>query len=200
MTKIQKFLRLFKLTASTETPISTQLSYQDIEEYNLKPFDLKYPFISDGHFTCIPLSDYNLDVAYKYLKEVNNFIMPFSKYFDNAKLPTKISTEHFNQHAFPMSHLRLTPYTKSNRKCKYPFYLWLEYYGHYGFEYLYKIYFDANGTIKKCDLNFSGNPSSRTSYRIQIRYDGHKNYVRRIDKTLYIEPYGTHTTYMHDEQ
>ena len=38
------------------------------------------------------------------------------------------------------------------------------------------------------------------SYQIQLRNDGIENYVRRIDRTSYIEPYGTTTLYIDDKR
>lgn len=175
------------------------ITFQDIAEYDMKPFDLKQPLISDGHFVCIALNGYNLNKAYEYLADVNNLIKPFSKYYNDAVLPNKITIERILERELPVSHLRLTPYTSTKKMSKYPLCLWLQYYGYYGFEYLYRFYFDQNGEIKKCDLSFCGNASERTSYQIQIRNDGTKNYIRRIDKTLYKEPYGTHILYMYDE-
>ena len=65
--------------------------------------------------------------------------------------------------------------------------------------YLYKLYFDQTGDFKKGDLSFT-NEKSTMSYQIQIRNDGNENYVRRIDKTLYIEPYGTTILYYINDQ
>lgn len=226
MTIIQKILDLFKLpdtsdtvssvhtvTSYTPTPKMEQyykreqikkennlnITYQDMVIYDMKPFDLKQPLISDGNFVCIELNDYNLNKAYEYLRYVNNLIKPFSKYYDNAVLPSKITIDYIFQGKLPASYIKLTPYTSTRKKSKYPFHLWLQYYGYYGFEYLYRLYFNQNGEIKKCDLSFNGKASERVSYQIQIRNAGSKNYVRRIDKTLYQEPYGTHTTYMYNE-
>uniref|UniRef100_UPI000FF04FE6 hypothetical protein n=1 Tax=Roseburia sp. AM23-20 TaxID=2292066 RepID=UPI000FF04FE6 len=42
--------------------------------------------------------------------------------------------------------------------------------------------------------------NATVSYQIQIRNDGNENYVRRIDKTLYIEPYGTTILYIDDQR
>ena len=65
--------------------------------------------------------------------------------------------------------------------------------------YLYRLYFDQNGTFKKGDLSFN-NKRENASFQIQIRNDGFENYVRRIDRTLYIEPYGTTTLYIDDKR
>ena len=179
--------------------INLAIIYQDITEYDMKPFDLKQPLISDGNFVCIELNGENLNKAYTYLRNANNFISPFSQYFENAILPTQITTDYIFDGKLPVSHLRLTPYTSTKKKCKYPFYLWLQYFGDYGYEYLYRLYFGQDGEIKKCDLSFHGKPDERASYQIQVRNDGAQNYVRRIDKTLYKEPYGTHILYIYDE-
>lgn len=216
MTIIQKILDMLKLSddkqnsgnhkmeqyykrESLKKEFNLAITYQDIAEYNMNPFDLKQPLISDGNFICIGLDGYNLNIAYAYLKDINNFIKPFSKYWRNTPLPSQITTDCIFDGKLPISHLRLTPYTATKKKSKYPFYLWLQYYGSYGYEYLYRLYFDQNGEIKKCALLFHGNNTERTSYQIQIRNDGTKNYVRRIDKTIYKEPYGTHIIYMYDE-
>lgn len=165
----------------------------------MKPFDLKQPFINDGHFTCIALSDHNLDLAYHYLQITNELIQPFHKYYPSTALPTGIKTDYLYEKELPISHLRLTPYTSTKRKCKYPFYLWLQDFGDYGYMYLYRLYFDQNGTFKKGDLLFN-NKRKNASFQIQIRNDGFENYVRRIDRTLYIEPYGTTTLYIDDKR
>lgn len=223
---MQKILHLFKLpdTASSATTVQStaastytpnpkmeqyykreahkkennlNITYQDVAIYDMNPFDLKSPFISDENFVCIALSDHNLDLAYNYLHAANNLIKPFQKYYKDSILPNRLKTDTVYNRKPPVSHLRLTPYTSTMRKCKYPFYLWLQDFDNHGYMYLYKLYFDQNGDWKKGDLSFNSN-NSTISYQFQIRNDGHENYVRRIDKTLYREPYGTTTLYMDD--
>lgn len=228
MSIMQKILDLFKLpdainsvssvqiaTTSTYTPNpkmeqyykrevrkkenNLNITYQDVAIYDMKPFDLKQPFISDEHFTCICLDTYNLDKAYEYLRNANTLIKPFYKYFKGTILPNIIDTNYAIGSNLPVSHLRLTPYTSTMRKCKYPFYLWLSSHGNHGDFYLYKLYFDQTGDFKKGDLSFTSK-SATVSYQIQIRNDGNENYIRRIDKTLYIEPYGTTILYIDDQR
>lgn len=226
MTIMQRILDLFKLPDTTRTTQSIprtvsytpspkteqyykresikkennlNITYQDVNCYDMKPFDLKQPFINDGHFTCIALSDHNLDLAYHYLQVTNELIQPFHKYYTGTSLPTGIKTDHLYEKRLPVSHLRLTPYTSTMRKCKYPFYLWLQDFGDHGYSYLYKLYFDQNGNFRKGDLSFNNNRAN-VSYQIQIRNDGYENYVRRLDKTLYVEPYGTSILYMDDRK
>lgn len=175
------------------------ITYQDVAIYDMNPFDLKSPFISDGNFVCIALSDHNLDLAYTYLHAANNLIKPFQKYYKDSILPNRLKTDTVYNRELPVSHLRLTPYTSTMRKCKYPFYLWLQDFDNHGYMYLYKLYFDQHGEWKKRDLSFNSN-NSTISYQFQIRNDGNENYVRRIDKTLYREPYGTTMLYMDDRK
>ena len=150
MTLMQKILHLFKLpditnfaatATSTYTPNpkmeqyyrreshkkenNLNITYQDVAIYDMNPFDLKSPFISDGNFVCIALSDHNLDLAYTYLHAANNLIKPFQKYYRDSILPNTLRTDTVYEGKLPTSHLRLTPYTSTMRKCKYPFYLWL---------------------------------------------------------------------------
>ena len=179
--------------------INRRISYQDISIYDKKPFDLKQPFIVDDHFTCISLSGSNLDLAYHYLQLVNEIIKPLHKYFKDITLPNKIKTDYLYNNVLPTSHLRLTPYTSTMRKCKYPFYLWLQDFDDYGYVYLYRLYFNQNGFFQKGDLSINGKHAT-ISYQIQIRNDGLKNYVRRIDKTLYTEPNGTVTVYINNQK
>lgn len=225
MTIIQKILNLFKLpdtsnstpSIHTVTPYAPNpkmeqyykreelkkennlnITYQDVAIYDMKPFDLKHQFIYE-HFTCICLDTYNLDKAYEYLHNANALIKPFYKYFKGTILPNTIDTNYAIGSNLPVSHLRLTPYTSTMRKCKYPFYLWLSSQGNHGNFYLYRLYFDQNGDFKKGDLSFTSK-NATVSYQIQIRNDGSENYVRRIDKTLYIEPYGTTILYIDDQR
>lgn len=227
MSIMQKILDLFKFPDATNSVASVQIAatstytpnpkmeqyykrearkkennlnitYQDVAIYDMKPFDLKHQFIYE-HFTCICLDTYNLDKAYEYLHNANALIKPFYKYFKGTLLPNKIDTNPAIGSNLPVSHLRLTPYTSTMRKCKYPFYLWLSSHGNHGDFYLYKLYFDQNGDFKKGDLSFTSK-NATVSYQIQIRNDGNENYVRRIDKTLYIEPYGTTILYIDDQR
>nr|DAJ23538.1 MAG TPA: hypothetical protein [Caudoviricetes sp.] len=227
MTIIQKILDLFKLpdtsnaassihTVASYTPNpkmeqyykreqikkenNSNITYQDMVIYDMKPFDLKQPFITDDHFTCIALNDYNLDMAYTYLHNANALIKPFHKHLKNAILPDTIDINYNTiVSKLPVSHLRLTPYTSTMRKCKYPFYLWLQYYGEHGDYYLYRLYFNQSGNFQKGDLSFTCKKAI-ISYQIQLRNDGIENYVRRIDRTSYIEPYGTTTLYIDDKR
>lgn len=150
MTLMQKILDLFKLpdtsnstpSAHTVTPYTPNskmeqyyrreahkkennlnITYQDVAIYDMNPFDLKSPFISDGNFVCIALSDHNLDLAYNYLHAANNLIKPFQKYYKDSILPNRLRTDTVYNRELPVSHLRLTPYTSTMRKCKYPLYL-----------------------------------------------------------------------------
>jgi hypothetical protein len=172
------------------------IRYKDVSKYDGKPFSLKKErFISDEHFTAIELKGKNYEKSLDILNEINKCIEPFSKYLDETKLPSAISTEYILNRKLPESHLRLTPYTASKSENELPFYLWLTYFGNYGNEYLYIIYFDQNGEIKKGDLSIHGNNGKRTSYQIQIRRTAETIYVKKIDKTLYEAPYGTKHVY-----
>ena len=140
MSIMQKALNLFKLpdttssattvqstAASTYTPNpkmeqyykreshkkenNLNITYQDVAIYDMNPFDLKAPFISDGNFVCIALSDHNLDLAYNYLHAANNLIKPFQKYYKDSILPNILKTDTVYNRELPVSHLRLTPYT-----------------------------------------------------------------------------------------
>lgn len=228
MSIMQKILDLFKLPDATNSVTSVQtaatstytpnpkmaqyykrearkkennlnITYQDVAIYDMKPFDLKSQFIPGEHFIYLTLDGYNLDIAYKYLHNANALIKPFYKYFKNTVLPNKIDTDYSIGTNLPVSHLRLTPYTSTMRKCKYPFYLWLSSHGNHGNFYLYRLYFDQDGDLKKGDLSFTSERAT-VSYQIQLRNDGSENYVRRIDRTLYIEPYGTTILYIDDQR
>ena len=228
MSIMQKILDLFKLPDTTGPAVTVQatspstytpnpkmeqyykreahkkennlnITYQDVAIYNMKPFDLNQPFISDGYFICIALSNHNLNLAYNYLHAANNLIKPFHKYYGGSVLPNNLRTDTVYERKLPISHLRLTPYTSTMHKCKYPFYLWLQDFDNHGYMFLYRLYFNQNGEWEKGDLSFNGN-NSTISYQFQIRNDGHENYVRRIDKTLYKEPYGTTTLYIDDRK
>lgn len=129
MSIMKKILNLFKLpdTASSATTVQStaastytpnpkmeqyykreahkkennlNITYQDVAIYDMNPFDLKSPFISDGNFVCISLSDHNLDLAYTYLHAANNLIKPFQKYYTEIR--------------FYPTHSEQTPYMKVN--------------------------------------------------------------------------------------
>lgn len=175
-----------------------QITYDDVECYDLTPFDLNKPFISDGHFTLIELEGENLEKAYGYLQMVHNILMPFKNLFESAIFPEKISTGYDfgdSKDHLPTSHLRLQPYTATKKENKYPFYLWLSFFGYYGTEYIYMIYFNQDGEIGKADLNLHGSNGTRLSYESKIRRNENGLYVMRINKTLYVEPYGTKIIY-----
>lgn len=175
-----------------------QITYEDVECYDLRPFDLNKPFISDGHFTAIELEGENLEKAYGYLQMVHNILMPFKNLFESAIFPEKISTGYDfgdSKDHLPTSHLRLQPYTATKKENKYPFYLWLSFFGYYGTEYIYMIYFNQEGEIGKADLNLHGSNGARLSYESKIRRNENGLYAMRINKTLYVESYGTKTIY-----
>lgn len=179
-----------------------QITYNDVECYNLSPFDLNKPFLSDGHFTAIALEGDNLEKAYCYLQKVHNVLSPFKYLFKNASFPEKIGTDYaFGnvENHLPVSHLRLSPYTATMKKNKYPFWLWLSYFRYYGAEYIYMIYFNQQGEIGKCDLSLHGSNGARLSYESKIRRNENGLYVMRINKTLYVEPYGTKIIYHYQD-
>lgn len=179
-----------------------QITYNDVECYDLRPFDLNKPFMSDGHFTAITLEGDNLEKAYGYLKVVNDILMPFKHLFENALFPDKIGTDYRfgrSDENLPVSHLRLSPYTATMKKNKYPFWLWLSYCNDFGSEYIYMIYFNQQGEIGKCDLSLHGCNDARISYESKIRRNENGLYVMRINKTLYVEPYGTKIIYHYHE-
>lgn len=168
------------------------ISYYDVEKYDMKPFDLNKKFITDGNFTAIELEGRNLDVAYQVLQFVNKMLIPYQKYYLRP-LPSKITTDYLFGRKLPHSHLRLNPYTYSHEDNAYPLLLWIAYSGHHGNEYLYRIYFDNNGEIGNCDLQFY-------NYTIQIRKKDGILYVRKISETLTQPPYGTRTLYIRDHE
>ena len=57
------------------------------------------------------------------------------------------------------------------------------------------IYFNQRGEIEKCDLSLHGSNGARFSYESKIRRNENGLYVMRINKTLYVEPYGTKIIY-----
>lgn len=174
------------------------ITYKDVECYDLRPFNLNKPFISDGHFTAIELDGENLEKAYGYLQKVHNILEPFKHLYTNAELPHKIETDYWiwnPENHLPISYLRLSPYTATMKNNKYPFWLWLSHCNDYGAEYIYVIYFNQNGEIGKCDLSLHGSNGTRLSYESKIRWNENGLYVMRINKTLYVEPYGTKIIY-----
>lgn len=171
------------------------ISYDDIKAYDMKPFDLKGTFISDGAFTAIELSGKNLDIAYGCLKEINRLLYPHEKLYEDTDFPEKISTEYELSGKLPISHLRLIPYTATMRKSKYPLCLWLSNVGYYGTEYIYAIYYDRDGNIGQCELSLHGFDGVGISYETKVRRNDYGLYILRISKTLYSPPYGTTTIY-----
>lgn len=179
-----------------------QITYQDMECYDLRPFELNKPFISDGHFTAIELDRENLEKAYQYLQAVHEILAPYNNLFENAIFPNKIGIGYDfgdKKDHLPTSHLRLQPYTATKKSNKYPFYLWLSLFGYYGTEYIYMIYFNQDGEIGKADLNLHGSNGARLSYESKIRRNENGLYVMRINKTLYVEPYGTKILYHYQD-
>lgn len=163
------------------------ISFGDVEIYDMKPFDLKKEFITDGNFTAIQLEGKNLSISYKILQSINKLLKPYNKYFDKP-LPTEITTDFLFNRKLPHSHLRLNPYTHSFEDNEFPLLLWLSYFGDYGNDYLYQIYFEQTGQIGKCDLQLY-------NYTIQIKKENGDLYVGEISKTLKEPPYGTVTLY-----
>lgn len=175
-----------------------QITYDDVECYDLRPFDLNKPFISDGHFVAVELEGENLEKAYRYLRTIHNILKPFKHLYINADLPCKIGTDYWiwsPENHLPISHLRLTPYTATMKNNKYPFCLWLSHCNDCGAEYIYMIYFNQDGEIGKADLNLHGSNGARLSYESKIRRNENGLYVMRINKTLYVEPYRTKIVY-----
>lgn len=164
------------------------ISYRDVEKYDMKPFDLNKTFITDGNFTAIELEGRNLDIAYQTLQFVNKMLIPYQKYYSKP-LPSKITTDYLFGRKLPHSHLRLNPYTYSHEDNESPLLLWIAYSGYYGNEYLYRIYFDRNGEIGNCDLQFY-------NYTVQIRKNDGNLYVKKISETLNQPPYGTRALYI----
>lgn len=174
------------------------ITYEDVECYDLRPFDLNKPFISDGHFTTIELEKDNLNKAYYYLQKIHDVLSPFRHLYENVIFPNKIGTDYgtwSSENHLPISHLRLTPYTATMKNNKYPFWLWLSHCNDYGAEYIYMIYFNQDGEIGKADLIFHGSNGARLSYESKIRRNKNGLYVMQINKTLYVKPYGTKIIY-----
>ncbi|MBD5556427.1 MAG: hypothetical protein HDQ95_14085 [Roseburia sp.] len=171
------------------------ITYEDVKGYDEKPFDLKGKFISDENFTTIELSGHNLEIAYEYLKEINFLLSPHKNLYEDAEFPEKISIEYDSNRKFPISHLRLMPYTATMKKSKYPLCLWLSSVGDYGTEYIYSVYFNREGDIGQCELSLHGSDGIGVSYETKIRRNQYGLYILRISKTLYSPPYGTTTIY-----
>ncbi len=179
------------------------ISYDDMKCYDLKPFDLKKPFISGGHFTAIALEGENLEKAYKYLNTIHEILSPFKHLYEKADFPNKIGIDYLfgcTDGHLPVSHLRLSPYTATMRNNKYPFWLWLSSCSEYGTEYIYMIYFNQDGEIGKADLSLHGFNGSRLSYESKIRRNENRLYVMRINETIYVEPYGTKILYHYQDE
>lgn len=200
---INELKHIFSNNEINDTPTPSEenkendirITYDDIKEYDNKPFDLNNQFISDGNFIAIKLFDRNLDIAYKYLREINDLISPYKYLYENVNFPKEISVDYLPNSMLPISHLRLNPYTETMKKKKYPLCLWLSNFGYYGVEYIYIIYFDIDGNIGKCDLSFHVMGESKVSYETKIRKNQNSLYVSKINKTLYSFPYGTKTIY-----
>lgn len=178
------------------------ITYEDVECYDLRPFDLNKPFMSDGHFMAIELEGENLEKAYGYLQEVHNILEPFKHLYENAEFPDKIGTDYWiwnPENHLPISHLRLSPYTATMKNNKYPFWLWLSHCNDCGAEYIYMIYFNQNGEIGKCDLSLHDSNGARISYESKIRRNKNGLYVMRINRTFYVEPYGTKIMYHYQD-
>lgn len=173
---------------NTEKSNNLNISFEDVEKYDMKPFDLKKPFITDGNFTVIELEGENLEYAKAALLLMNRLLAPFNNLYKKP-LPAKITTDYILNQKLPYSHLRLNPYTYSYSDREYPILLWLSYFGHYGNEYLYKINFDKAGKVGNCDLQFY-------NYTVQIRKLENELYVRKISETLKRPPYGTKVLYI----
>lgn len=176
-----------------------RIKYEDIKEYDMKPFNLNAHFISDEHFTAIELVNGNLDIAYNCLKEINNLLIPHRNLYEDAEFPQEINTEFIYNRKLPISHLRLIPYTATMRKSKYPLCLWLSNSSDYGTEYIYAIYFDRDGKIGQCELSLHGSDGIGISYETKIRRNETGLFILRISKTLYSPPYGTTTIYHHKD-
>ena len=176
------------------------IEYKEVRAYDMKPFDLKEKFISDGNFTAIELSEDNLSTAYKCLEEINHMLLLHKYLYENAEFPEKINTEYILNQKLPISHLRLMPYTATMRKSKYPLCLWLSNFGEYGVEYIYAIYFDKDGNIGQCELSLHGSEGIGISYETKVRRNENGLYILRISKTLYSPPYGTTTIYHHRDE
>lgn len=176
-----------------------KITYDDVKIYDKSPFDLNKHFISDNHFTGIELSGSNLEVAYGFLKEINNLLFPHKQLYEDTVFPNKISTEYMYDRKLPVSHLRLIPYTATMRKSKYPLCLWLSNSGEYGTEYIYALYFDKEGKIGQGELSLHGINGMGISYETKVRRNENGLYILRISKTLYSPPYGTTTIYHYKE-
>lgn len=179
-----------------------QITYEDVEYYDLRPFELNKPFISDGHFMAIELEGRNLEKAYEYLHIVHGILEPYKHFFENADFPNQIGLDYWiwnPEDHLPISHLRLSPYTATMKNNKYPFWLWLSHCNDCGAEYIYMIYFNQDGEIGKADLNLYGSNGARLSYESKIRRNENGLYVMRINKTLYVESYGTKILYHYQD-
>lgn len=173
------------------------ITYEDIELYDKKPFDLSGRLISDEHFTAMELAGNNLSIAYKCLQEINRLLLMHKDLYEETEFPKVINTEYMFNRKLPISHLRCIPYTATMRKSKYPLCLWLSNVGDYGTEYIYAIYFDREGNIGQCELSLHGSDGIGISYETKIRRGEGGLYILRINKTLYSPPYGTTTIYHH---
>ncbi len=200
--KNEKELSPYHAITINQRQNNLDISYTDIEKYSMKPFDLNKPFLTDGDFTVVGLDGENLQKAYCYLSEVHRILEPFLHLYKGAAFPNRIGldSEFFRPIKLPVSYIRLTPYTATRKESKYPFYLLLSFYGYYGVEYWYVIYFDQSGEIGKCDLSLQGSNGAKFSYQSKIRRNKDGLYVMRIDKTIYVEPYGTKILYHYSDE
>lgn len=201
--KISNSYDIYNENIAKKKENNLNISYDDMKCYDLKPFDLKKPFISDGHFTAIALEGENLEKAYKYLNTIHEILSPFKHLYVKADFPNKIGIDYMfgcTDGHLPVSHLRLSPYTATMRNNKYPFWLWLSSCSEYGTEYIYMIYFNQDGEIGKADLSLHGFNGSRLSYESKIRQNENGLYVMRINETIYVEPYGTKILYHYQDE
>lgn len=178
--------------------INSSVTYDDIKKYDRLPFNLNQEIRHDDRWSYILFDSENLKTAYTYFDTINNLLLKYRSFFDKeAKIPNKILTGR-NFTGEPNSHIRLEPYTSTMREYKYPVILWLCNYGENESGYLYRIYLNNKGNIGKCDITLDGTYPIQVTYQIQIRTRNGGLYVRRIDRTIYYEPYGTKTLYYDD--
>lgn len=179
----------------TQKKNNLNVTYDDLKEYENKPFDLRKNFISDENFMAIELSGGNLEKSYGFLRQINDLLIPYKHLYEDTVFPNKINIEYTLNRKLPESHLRLIPYTATMRKSKYPLCLWLSNSGDYGTEYIYALYFDKEGNLGQGELSLHGIDGIGISYETKIRRNQDGFYILRISKTLYSPPYGTTTIY-----
>lgn len=166
-------------------------------EFNGKclPFVLNEKTSLYVKFNYIPISGENIKTVDNIIDELNAILEPYKKYIGKSFLTKKyergstILADHY-------SNIRVGLTTPSGKEAKYPTCLVLGYWNaNHGSEGVSFIYFLKNGDIGKAEL---ARIVGEKSYQVKMKIIDGSLQVRRIDKTLYEEPYGTKTLYIRE--